>query len=315
MSDNGTIVIAAWEEGEVAQSLLAPEQSMSTVVASRLGQVFFLTEDGRVYLSTHKQDGLSGRLQELALPVQCVVSIACSSTHTIFVTDRGRVLMSELATPEKVEELAIKKQEISCPHGVLEDGERLSVRDVASNTKLILLVADDAKLWILDETQSQLPKPLPALNNSVPISICCGMKFSVVLIQDVISEKLTNDHEDDTLDGTQLSRKSLDTLLVGSCQECREQYKSTLSLQKLNLLESIDSGKDQTLAQVCWSKADHLVRQSAQLLSSDVAKQFITRQLSWVTGSNDSSDDNGGDVFTKIEGNVTQQVNKTRLYI
>ena len=103
---------------------------------------------------------------------------------------------------------------------------------------------------------------------------------------------------------------------MGSCQDCREQYKSTLSLQKLNLLESFgDSGKDQTLAQVCWSKADHLVRQSAQLLNSDIAKQFITRQLSWVTGSNDSSDDNSGDVFTKVEGNVTQQVTTTSLRV
>ena len=204
MSNDSSIIIA-WEEGEMAQSLLAPEQPMSNVVASRLGQIFFLTEDGRVYLSTHKQDGLSGRLQELALPVQCVVSITCSFTHTIFVTDRGRVLMSELATPEKVEELTIKKQEISCPHGVLEDGEKLSVRDVASNNKIILLVADDGKLWILDESQSQLPKPLPAFNSSIPISISCGMKFSVVLIQNLASEKENHNHNGcDTPDGALL---------------------------------------------------------------------------------------------------------------
>lgn len=282
MANESCSIVIAWEEGEMAQSLLAPEQSMNKIVASRLGQLFFLTDDGRVYLSTHKQDGLSGRLQELALPVQCVVSITCSFTHTIFVTDRGRVLMSELATPEKVEELTIKKQEISCPHGILEDGEKLSVRDVASNNKIILLVADDGKLWTLDESQSQLPKPLPAFNNRIPISISCGMKFSVVLIQDLISEKENNHINDcDTPDGALLFRKSIaDTLLVRSCQDCREQYKSTLSLHKLNLLEPFsESGKDQTLAQACWSKADNLVRQSAQLLNSDVAKQFLTRQL------------------------------------
>ena len=50
--------VIAWEEGEPALQLLAPEQAMTAVVFSRLGQVFFLTEDGRVYLLNLKQDGL-----------------------------------------------------------------------------------------------------------------------------------------------------------------------------------------------------------------------------------------------------------------
>ena len=83
MSESANVI--AWKEGEKGAGLLAPEQALTAVVYSRFGhQVFFLTEDGRVYLSTLKQDGLSGKLQELALPCQTVVGIACNSVHTIF---------------------------------------------------------------------------------------------------------------------------------------------------------------------------------------------------------------------------------------
>ena len=34
-----------------------------------------------------------------------------------------------------------------------------------------------------------------------------------------------------------------------------------------------------------------MVRQSALFLSSDAAKQFLTRQLSWVTGSSELDDE------------------------
>lgn len=315
--------IIAWEEGEPAQTLLAPEQPLVSIASSPFQQVFFLTEDGRVYLSTLKQDGLSGKLQELALPCQCVVGVACTSTHTLFVTDRGRVLRSSLTSPEKVEELLIKKPEVCCPHGMSEEGERLVVREVVSNLKQVMLISDSGKVWIIDEAKSQQPELLQSLKNKFPVSLACGSYFTVALIQ----EFPEGDDEsslkcNDSLDGVSMSKSMADSgcsSFVGSCSQCREQ--SILSMQNLSLIDRngeqirIDdcskSTKDSTLAQVCWSKADHLVRQSALLLNSDVAKQFLTRQLSWVTGSTESTGDEGvfPDATNKPEGGkVTQQV-------
>lgn len=314
--------VIAWEEGEPAQTLLAPEQAMTAVVSSRLGQVFFLTEDGRVYLSTLKQDGLSGKLQELALPCQTVVGIACNSTHTIFVTDRGRVLRSELETPEKVEELAIKQPNLCCPHGVVEDGGRLFVREVASHSKNLLFISDSGKVWAVDETKSLLPEKLPAFENKTPVSIICGSNFSIALIQDCenpgdIKPMTGNKSNRDSLDGAHISKASPfdGSCIVSSCLECREQSILSLHTLDLNGHQQDQDLKDNvnSLAQVCWSKADHLVRQSALLLNStpqlDAAKQFLTKQLSWVTGS-ESDDCNGPASASSLESgnNVTQQV-------
>ncbi len=320
--------IIAWEEGEPAQTLLAPEQPLAAVASSRLQQVFFLTEDGRVYLSTLKQDGLSGKLQELALPCQCVVGVACTFSHTLFITDRGRVLQSLLATPEKVEELTVKKPELCCTHGVTEEGERLVIREMVSNSKHIMVISDSGKIWVIDEAKSNMqPEMVQSFKNCIPISIACGNNFSVALIQDSPEgDDRSSIKLNDSMDGTMLSKTTVDSgcsSFVGSCSQCREQ--SLLSIQNLSLLDRngdirvddslLKSNNKDTLAQVCWSKADHLVRQSALLLNSDAAKQFLTRQLSWVTGSNESGDDG---VFTdpavpattnKGEGNnVTQQV-------
>lgn len=325
MSESANVI--AWEEGEPAAALLAPEQAMTAVVSSRLGQVFFLTEDGRVYLSTLKQDGLSGKLQELALPCQTVVGIACNSVHTIFVTDRGRVLRSELETPEKVEELAIKQPNLCCPHGVVEDGGRLFVREVSSHSKNVLFISDSSKIWAVDETKSLLPDKLPAFENKVPISIMCGTNFSVALVQDFenptdsISKSNTSIKSNwDSLDGVNISKGGpFDGLcVVGSCLECREH--SLLSLHSLDLNTSQrinqEDFKDNvnSLAQVCWSKADHLVRQSALLLNSTpqlgAAKQFLTKQLSWVTGFEADDCNNSLAASSTLDSgnNVTQQV-------
>ena len=317
-----TANVIAWEEGDPAQTLLAPEQALTAVVSSRLGQVFFLTEDGRVYLSTLKQDGLSGKLQELALPCQTVVGIACNSTHIIFVTDRARVLRSELETPEKVEELAIKEPSLCCPHGVMEDGGRLFVREVASHSKSLLFISDSGKIWTVDETKSLQPDKLPALENKLPISIMCGSNFSVALIQDhknLLENKAIagnlNKSTCDSLDGTHLSRSGIfdGACIVGSCMECREKNIAMNSLE-FNGHKSSDQelkGTVNSLAQVCWSKADHLVRQSALLLNTtpqlDAAKQFITKQLSWVTGS-ESDDGNSSTVTVESGSHVTHQV-------
>ena len=316
--------IIAWEEGEPAQTLLAPDQPMASVTSSRLQQIFFLTDDGRVYLSTLKQDGLSGKLQELALTCQCVVGVACTFTHTFFVTDRGRVLRSALTSPEKVEELTIKKPELCCPHGVTEEGEKLIVREVAANFKHILLISDSGKIWAIDEAKSSQPELLQSFKNNIPVSISCGSNFSVTLTQDHLHvDDDKSSKSNDSLDGTMVSKSSADSgchSFVSSCPQCREE--SLLSLQNLSLLDrngdqirmdgdAKNMTKD-SLAQVCWSKADHLVRQSALLLNSDAAKQFLTRQLSWVTGSAESGDEG---VFSsndgtpnKGEGNVTHQV-------
>lgn len=331
MSESANVI--AWKEGEIGAGLLAPEQVLTAVVYSRFGhQVFFLTEDGRVYLSTLKQDGLSGKLQELALPCQTVVGIACNSVHTIFVTDRGRVLRSELETPEKVEELAIKQPNLCCPHGVVEDGGRLFVREVSSHSKNLLFISDSGKVWSLDENKSLLPDKLPAFENKVPISIMCGSNFSIALIQD----HCDNSNDDsigkptgighssknsrDSLDKANSSKEGpFDGLcMVGSCLECREQSLLSLNTMDLNGSQRMNQEdfKDNvnSLAQVCWSKADHLVRQSALLLNStpqlDAAKQFLTKQLSWVTGSESDDCNNSPGAAASLESgnNVTQQV-------
>jgi amyotrophic lateral sclerosis 2 protein len=328
MSESANVI--AWEEGEPAAALLAPEQAMTAAVSSRLGQVFFLTEDGRVYLSTLKQDGLSGKLQELALPCQTVVGIACNSIHTIFVTDRGRVLRSELETPEKVEELAIKQPNLCCPHGVVEDGGRLFVREVSSHSKNLLFISDSGKVWAVDESKSLLPDKLPAFENKVPISIMCGSNFSTALIQDCENSNDDSIGKPGVANSSKSSRDSLDKAnsskegpldglcMVGSCLECREQ--SLLSLHTLDLNDSQRMNQEDfkdnvnSLAQVCWSKADHLVRQSALLLNStpqlDAAKQFLTKQLSWVTGSESDDCNNSPGAASSLESgnNVTQQV-------
>jgi len=287
----------AWEEGEPAQTLLAPEQPINSVVSSFQGQVFFLTEDGRVYLSTLKQEstGLSGKLQELALPCQFVVSIACNLTHILFVTDRGRVLRSKLATPEKVEEFRVNPH-LSCSHGVSEEGARLLIREVSSRYQNVLLVSDSGKIWIVDEKQSGHPQTIPAFDNKAPMSIISGNNFSVVLIQEY-------------LNSPSAKRTVHKPVFLTTCPDCRNQaLKSKDAENHQPKEESEDDHTDSnTLAQVCWSKADHLVRQSALLLNSEAAKQFLTRQLSWVTGSSDL-DENQEETAIKDKDNVTSRM-------
>ena len=315
--------LLAWEEGEPAQTLLAPEQPMAAVVSSHHGQVFFLTEDGRVYLSTLKQEssGLSGKLQELALPCQCVVGVACSATHALFVTDRGRVLKSELLTPEKVEELLVNKPKLSCPHGVWEDGERLVIREIASNVKHIILVSDSGQVWLVNEEKSQHLELLLTFCDKTPLSIVCGKDFSVALVQEqfepgnnasVLNLSKNPPSQVKPANGAALNDTS--SMFASSCAQCREQCTQSSSLSKLETqnnnvmnLSNADSSKEDSLAQVCWSKADSLVRQSALFLNSDAAKQFLTRQLSWVTGSTEL-DENAGPVSAQLADSVTDGI-------
>ena len=282
--------IIAWEEGEPAQTLLVPEQSISTVVSTLDGQVFFLTEDGRVYVSTLKQEsaGLSGKLQELALTCQCVISLACTSSHVFFVTDRGRVLRSTLATPEKVEEFKVKPQYL-CAHGICEDGARLIVRELASHSHNILLISDSGKIWTINESNSQHPTEIKALKDKTLLSIASGNNFSAVLAQECPEL-----NENGQLLKTSTDSHKNKTIYLPSCPDCREREiksREQISEQKNEQFGvGQDTNDSNTLAQACWSKADHLVRQSALLLNSEAAKQFLNRQLSWVTGSSDLDD-------------------------
>ena len=299
----------AWEEGEPAQTLLAPEQSISAIVSTLDGQVFFLTEDGRVYISTLKQEsaGLTGKIRELALPCQCVVSLACTSSHILFVTDRGRVLRSDLVTPEKVEEFKVKPQFV-CSHGVCENGARLITRELSCHSQRILLVSDSGKIWTIDDSKSKHPSTIPALEDKTLLSVVSGNDFSAVLVQeypepdekDQSSKISTGDHKNKPI-------------YLPSCPDCREQElksREQICEEKTGQFGPGQGTNDSnTLAQACWSKADHLVRQSALLLNSEAAKQFLNRQLSWVTGSSDL-DDNQEDIIAEKKDNskVTSRV-------
>ena len=71
--------------------------------------------------------------------------------HTIFVTDRDRVLRSELETPEKVD------PDLCCLSGVVQDGGKLFVREVAS--KNLLLISDSsAKIAIFGLQKKITPR-------------------------------------------------------------------------------------------------------------------------------------------------------------
>ena len=298
--------IIAWEEGEPAQTLLAPEQSISTVVSTLDGQVFFLTEDGRVFVSTLKQEsnGLCGKLQELALPCQCVVSLACTSSHILFVTDRGRVLRSNLVTPEKVEEFKVKPKYL-CSHGICENGTRLVIRELSSYLQNILIISDSGKIWTIDEAKAEHPSTIQNLRDKTLISIASGDNFNAVLVQEYVEL-------DDNGQPTQALKDSCKnkSIYLASCPDCREQELKSRE-QIFEEKTKIDQGTNDsnTLAQVCWSKADHLVRQSALLLNSEAAKQFLNRQLSWVTGSSDL-DDSQEDISVEKKDNqkVTSRV-------
>lgn len=78
----------AWQEDDPARTVPAPDQPMADVVSDDQGQILFLTDDGRVYLSTLSSGLSSGRLQELALPCQCVIAVAAaeklSTTHLLW---------------------------------------------------------------------------------------------------------------------------------------------------------------------------------------------------------------------------------------
>ncbi|XP_043251170.1 alsin isoform X2 [Colletes gigas] len=233
-----------------------------------------------------------------------VVDIASNSEHLFIVDNNGHVLK---INPQdmSVEHTIILKEEITCcSHGYKQENKILKVKSVAANDYGMLFVTENGQLWA-SGNQSQIdiyslePKKVQFFEGRTVFAVACGSNFNVVAVR-----KATKNINDDTDSEQELEEEVFDN----SCPQCLnavlglhvQQFSedhSTTSISSLSIsskehdvlpakvVKQEQTSKISGNEEACTNPtdSDKEEKKNVIFLNTEAAKQFVSKQLSWVS--------------------------------
>ncbi|XP_076625542.1 amyotrophic lateral sclerosis 2 isoform X2 [Colletes latitarsis] len=247
-----------------------------------------------------------------------VVDIASNSEHLFIVDNNGHVLKINPQDMSVVDTIILKEEIKYCNHGYKQESEILKVKSVDANDHAMLFVTENGQLWA-SGNQSQIdinslePKKVKFFEGRTVFAVACGSNFNVVVVR-----KATKNINDDTDSEKELEEE----VFVNSCPQCLnailvhptsltssdtcptglhiQQFSedhSTTSISSLsisskehdvspaNVVKQEQASKISGNEEECTNPTDtdKEEKKNVIFLNTEAAKQFVTRQLSWVS--------------------------------
>nr|XP_012139045.1 PREDICTED: alsin isoform X2 [Megachile rotundata] len=249
-----------------------------------------------------------------------VVDIASNSDYLFIVDNNGHVLKVNPQDMSLVDTIVLKEEVKCCRHGYKQENENIKVKSIAVSDQAALFVTESGQLWA-SGNQSQIdinsiePKRVRFFEGRTVSAVACGSNFNVVAVR-----KTTKGIKDDTdseneleeevfvnscpqcLNTVLLSPTSLtssDTCLTGLHAQQFSEDQSTNSISALSItskeqdaISPIDGVKKEQHSEViengelCSSNpvdSDKEEKRNVIFINTEAARQFLTRQLSWVS--------------------------------
>ncbi|XP_076245816.1 amyotrophic lateral sclerosis 2 isoform X2 [Calliopsis andreniformis] len=249
-----------------------------------------------------------------------VIDIASNSEHLFIVDNNGHVLKINPKDMNVVDTIILKDEVKCCSHGYKEENEVIKVKSIAVSDQAALFVTENGQLWA-SGNQSQIdidstePKKVKFFEGRTVSAVACGSNFNVVAVR-----KTTKAVRDDTDSENELEEEvfvnscpqchraiSLSPTSLTSSDTCpmgphAHQFSEDRSTNSISAL-SITSKEPDTISPSEITKTDQtskLIGNGEQcsnnsvnsekeekrnviFINTEAARQFLTRQLSWVS--------------------------------
>ncbi|XP_043467736.1 alsin [Leptopilina heterotoma] len=267
------------------------------------------------------------------------VDIDANSEYLFIVNADGHVLKINPQDLNIVQTIILKDDIKFCCHGYEQDNEISKIKTIAVNDDSALFATENGQLWASGnhpelEINSVEPKKVIFFEGRVVFDLACGFNFHAVIVR-----KINRTLKEDTDSENELD----DQVFVKSCPQCLNNamispvsvassdtypmghHVQNFSDRSSNSLSAISSAsKDDVL--IC-SVSENLSnyheplvngiseseKKNVMFINTEAAKQFLTRQLSWVSSYGSGKDEiyiDGADNPTNLlKQNVSNMAN------
>ncbi|XP_029056491.2 alsin [Osmia bicornis bicornis] len=249
-----------------------------------------------------------------------VVDIASNSDYLFIVDNNGHVLKVNPQDMSIVDTIILKEEVKCCRHGYRQENEIVKVKSIAVSNQAALFVTESGQLWA-SGNQSQIdinstePKKVRFFEGRTVSAVACGSNFNVVAVRKTAkSMKDDTDSENELeeevfvnscpqcLNAISLSPTSLtssDTCPIGLHAHQFSEDRSTNSISALSIaskehdtVSPIDAVKKDEHPEIiengelCSNNpvdSEKEEKKNVIFINTEAARQFLTRQLSWVS--------------------------------
>ncbi|KAJ8681235.1 hypothetical protein QAD02_017022 [Eretmocerus hayati] len=293
--------------------------------------VFLATSGHAVYHGQVQEADGTSKVEppflELTRTQLSAVDLSSNSKFVFLVTTDGRVLKAQPDDLTVIDTIVLKEDFKYCSHGCRLDNHVTKVAKIAVNDDAALFMTETGQLWASGDLpqidiKSQEPHYVAFFEEKIVLDLACGSNFYVVLVRKKSkSGKNDTDSEDGSeevfvrsctqcLNNTAPSPRSLASSDAGHPVTNIHQLSEAHSLNSLSAISSMSredvpsmSGEESTkLNQLSAKNEDEIIstvgslekeekKNNPLMINTEAAKQFFSRQLSWVSSYNTSKDD------------------------
>ncbi|XP_014610965.1 PREDICTED: alsin [Polistes canadensis] len=277
------------------------------------------------------------------------VDIASNINYLFIINSKGHVLKVNPYDLSVIETIILKEDPKCCSHGYRQENEIIKVKSIAVNDNSALFVTENGQLWASGsqpeiDINSTEPKKVKFFDGRIITQVACGYNFNVATVR-----KQTKTMRDDTdseneleeevfvnscpqcLNNIMLSPASItssDTCPMGLHVQQFSEDRSTNSISALStaskehdipLLEECDkkdhnvvTEEDEEKDLINISELDKEEKKNVIFINTEAARQFLTRQLSWVSSYGSVKEeliDNTDNPTKLIKQNVSNMAN------
>ncbi|KAK0086427.1 hypothetical protein PV325_003204 [Microctonus aethiopoides] len=248
------------------------------------------------------------------------IDIASNSEHLFIVNDNGYALKINPNDQEIIDTIILKDDIKVCSHGCKQENQIIKIKSISVNDSSALFITENGQLWAYGDQpqidiQTQIPKRVIFFEGRTISAIDCGINFNVVVARK--TPKIAKDDTDSENDVDEIfvsscpqclntivtspqSLTSSDTCPLGLhpqpyCEDHSINSISPMSFtpdHNIPLVAPLTNEKDKQMSVVSninlVSTSDGIncekeEKKNPIFINTEVAKQFLTRQLSWVS--------------------------------
>ncbi|XP_058791668.1 alsin [Phymastichus coffea] len=254
------------------------------------------------------------------------VDVAANSQYLFVVTTDGCVHKINPQDLNIIDSIVIREDIKYCNHGCRQGSDIAKVIAIAVNDDSALFVTENGQLWASgDQPQidikSQEPKKVIFFDGRIVSDVACGSNFYVVLVRKL--SQVSKDDVDSEADVQEIFVKSCsqclsnimpssmsvtssDTGPIADVRRCSDGYSvnsisALSSTSKEDVFQSImeekiipNSINVNSNGDICENEvleSDKDAKKNVILINTEAARQFLTRQLSWVSSYGSTKDD------------------------
>ncbi|XP_057324785.1 alsin isoform X2 [Microplitis mediator] len=217
------------------------------------------------------------------------VDIASNSKYLFIVDDHGHVLTVDPNNLQVIDKIIIKDDIKICSHGYKQENETIRIKNIAISDTASLFVSENGQLWGSGDQphvdiKTQTPKKIIFFDGRTVSLVACGSNFNVVVarkiskcLQNIITPQSLTSSDTCGLHPEDNSVTSISPVSF-SIKGRNSTSKSTIGNKTfINNIESIDN--------------DDKEKKNPIFINTEAARQFLTRQLSWVSSYSNSKED------------------------